>query len=99
MRHRELDLPRADTLGPFESSACERHPRLRPAHDLDLAPGEADSRAERLADRLLAGEASGVVLCGVRAPVAVGLLGLREAAVPEAGIPLERLRDPRDLDQ
>src|SRR5205814_1045679 len=76
-----------------------RHARLRAAGDLDLAPGEADAGAERLADRLLAGEARRVMLRGVRLRVAVGALGLGEAALAEARVSLERPRDPRDLDQ
>src|SRR5689334_6259240 len=99
MGHRELDLPRANPLGPRLRLAAQRHARLRPARDLDLAPGEADARAERLADRLLAGEARSVVLRRVRLRVAVGALGLGEAALAEAGVALQRAADARDLDQ
>src|SRR5438105_2340303 len=66
----------------------------------DLLPGEVDPRAERLADRLLRGEAARVVLRRVRLAVAVGLLRGREAAVAEAvAVPLERPAHTRDLDQ
>src|SRR5205085_5947614 len=71
----------------------------RPPGDLDLLPREADADPERLPDRLLPGEATGVALRRVRARVAVGLLGRREAAVAEARVALERAPDPRDLDQ
>src|SRR5207237_8241239 len=97
--HRELDLPRAHALGPRLRLPAQRHARLRPAGDLDLAPGEADARAERLADGLLAGEARGVVLRRVRLRVAVRAVGVGEAALAEARVALQRPRDPRDLDQ
>src|SRR5437763_8215317 len=97
--HRELDLPGAHALGPRLRLPAQRHARLRPARDLDLAPREPDARAERLADRLLAGEARGVVLRRVRLRVAVGALGVGEAALAGARVALQRPRDPRDLDQ
>ena len=57
----------------------EPNRRLRPADDLDLLPreGARNSEAERLADRLLAGEAARVALGRVRPRVAVRLLGGR----------------------
>ena len=58
-----------------------------------------DAAAERLAHRFLAGEAPRVVLRRVRLRVAVGLLGLGEAALTEARVALQRLADPLDLDQ
>ena len=70
--------------------AREPDARLRPPDDLDLLPREADADAERLADRLLAGEAAGVALGRIRARVAVGLLRLGEAALAEARVALER---------
>src|SRR3954463_15096682 len=99
MRHRELDLARADAFGPRPRLAGERHARLWPAGDLDLAPREPHAGSERLADGFLAREPRGVVLRRVGARVAVGPLGLGEAALAKAGIALERPRDPRDLDQ
>jgi hypothetical protein len=66
-------LPGTALLGPARDAPAERHRRLRPSHDLDVAPGERarDSEAERLADGLLAREASGIALRGIRARVAV----------------------------
>src|SRR5207253_2573096 len=66
---------------------------------LDLAPREVDADPERLADRLLPGEAGGVVLRRVRPRLAVLALRLREAARPEARVALERPPDALDLDQ
>src|SRR5438034_3540972 len=99
MRHRELDRTRAGTLGPRLRAAGERHAGFRSPRDLDLAPGEADAGAQRLPDRLLAGEAGSVVLRRVRPRVAVHALRLGEAALAKARIPLERSRNSRDLDQ
>src|SRR5262249_47563800 len=72
-----------------------------PAGDLDVAPRERtrDTEAERLADGFLAGKAAGVALRGIRPRVAVRTLRLREAALAEAGIPLERATHALDLDQ
>src|SRR5262249_54559990 len=69
-----------------------------PAGDLDLLPREVDAAAERLPDRLLAREASGIALGRVFLRVAVRALRLREAALTEARA-LERFPDPLDLDQ
>ncbi len=99
VRHRQVDAAGLDPLRPCLRRAREAHLRLRPAHDLDLLPGEPDTAAERLADRLLAGEAGRVVLGGMGARVAVGDLGLGEDALAEAGVALERRLDARDLDQ
>src|SRR5581483_1136870 len=99
VRHRELDPPGSEPLGDARRPPRQPHARLRTAHDLDLAPGEVDADAERLPDRLLAGETGCVVLRRVGSGVAVGALGLREAAVAEAGMAVERAPDPLDLDQ
>src|SRR5919201_5578108 len=99
MRHREVDPARADTLGRRLRSAGEHDAGLRPASDLDLSPGEADARAERLPDCLLAREARRVVLRRVRPAVAVRALCFGEATFAEAGVALERTCDPGDLDQ
>src|SRR5262249_9780718 len=73
---------------------------LRPAADLDLAPGEVDSLPDRLPDRLLRREAPGVVLRRVRLRVAVRALRLGEAALAEpVPVALERTPDARDLDE
>ena len=90
----------ADALGERGRPAAQVDARLRAAADLDLAPGEVDAGAERLADRLLGGEPAGVVLGGVRLRVAVGPLGGGEAALAEAvAVALERAADALDLDQ
>jgi hypothetical protein len=100
MRDRELDLPRILRQRPLERPAAEHDAGPTGAEDLDLAPGEGDAGAKRLADRLLRGEAPGVVLGGPRGRVAVGALGLGEAACGEApAVTLEGRRDPVDLDQ
>src|SRR5690349_19383669 len=100
MRHRELDLPRADPLRPRGSAAAQVHARLRPSAHLDLLPREVDAGAERLPDRLFRCEAAGVVLRRVRLRIAVRALGVRKAALLErVAMPLERTADPLDLDQ
>src|SRR5687768_1649304 len=90
VRHGEVDAARADPLSPRGGAAGEAYLGLGTAGDLDLLPGEAHAAAERLAHRLLAGEARRVALGGVGPRVAVGLLGLGEAAGAESR-PLERL--------
>ena len=99
MRHGEVDRTCAHLVRPGLRPARELHAGLRPPDDLDLAPREAHAAAERLADRLLPGEARRVVLRGIPAAVAVLTLGFREAARLEARVALEGLRDPLDLDQ
>src|SRR6266508_2653226 len=99
MRHRKLDPRRPDLLRPHGGPARQMHARLRTPADLDLLPGEMDTGAERLADRLLAREAPGVVLGGVRLRVAVPDLLGREAALAKARMPDERPGDALDLDQ
>src|SRR5262245_50678367 len=101
VRHRQLDLPHAEPLGARRQPSGQPYGRLRPARDLDLAPGEVhgDAEAERLADGLLAGKPRRVVLRRVRTRVAVGPLGLREAAGSEARVALESPPDTADLDQ
>src|SRR5262249_23218768 len=100
MRHGEVDRAGADLLGPGPDAAGQGDGGLRAARDLDVLPGpEArDPESECLADRLLAGEARGVVLGGVRARVAVRPLGRGEAALAEAR-PLERAAHALDLDE
>src|SRR5438034_5653656 len=101
MRHREVDRARADPFGPCLQASRKRDAGLRPARDLDLAPreGARDAEAQRLADRLLAGEPSGVVLRRIRPGVAVSALRLGEAALPKRRVPLERPAHPRDFNQ
>src|SRR6478736_6531529 len=101
MRHREVDRVDPERRRPFRQAAGEVHGRLGPPDDLDLPPreGAGHAEAERLADGLLAREAAGVALCGVRARVAVGALCLGEAALAEARVAPERPTDPLDLDQ
>src|SRR5687768_15979168 len=98
MRHGQVDRARANALGPGARSTRQLHARLGPADDLDLLPGEAHADAERLAHRLLAREPAGVALRRIRPRVAVRPLGLGEAALPEAGIAVERTLHPVDLD-
>ncbi len=100
MRHRELDPSRTDPGGPGSGPAAQVHTGLRPAPDLDLLPREVHAGAERLPDRLLRGEPAGVVLRRVGLRVAVGALGLGEAALLEVvAVPLECAADAVDLDQ
>src|SRR5205823_8260726 len=101
VRHREVDPADAERRGPLGQAAREPDGGLRPPDDLDLLPGEGagDAEAERLADRLLAGEAAGIALRRVRARVAVRTLGLGETALAEACVAAERPPDPLDLDQ
>src|SRR5579862_122378 len=101
VRHRQVDRLRADVLGPGGDAAREPHARLGPADDLDVLPRERarDAEAERLAHRLLAGEAPGVALRRIRTRVAVLLLGLGEAAVAKTRVPRERAADAFDLDE
>src|SRR5258708_2902137 len=101
MGHREVDRTGADALRPRLHAAVQRHARLRPSDDLDVAPRKRarHAEAERLADRLLAGEAPSVRLRRVLARVAVRALRLCEAALAEAGVSVERATDARDLDQ
>src|SRR5215211_5440529 len=101
MSHREVDPAGAGPAGPGADAARERDGRLGTARDLDVLPGErpGDAEAERLADGLLAGEAGGVVLSRVGPRLAVGALGLGEAALAEGRVALERAPDPCDLDQ
>src|SRR6266508_3758667 len=98
VRHRQIDRPGADLLGPGLRLPMQKNAGLRPAPDLDLAPREMNTRAERLTDRLFGRESAGVVLRGVRLRVAVGDLCCHEAALPDAGVPVERQPDPLDLD-
>src|SRR5918996_2738273 len=100
VRHGEVQLPRADAARPGLQPAGQAHRRLRPPGDLDVLPGERarDAEAERLANRLLAGEARRVVLGRVGARVAVLLLRGREAAVAERRVALEGVPDALDLD-
>src|SRR5262249_303614 len=86
-----------DLLGERGRPARQPDPRLRPTDDLDLLPREADAAAERLADCLLAGEARGVALSGMRTRVAVRALGVGEAALAKP-VPCERAADALDLD-
>src|SRR5439155_15962531 len=101
MRHRKVH--RADTeLGrALGEAAGKAYRRIRSSDDLHVLPGErtGDAEAERLADGLLAGEAAGVALRGVRARVAVGALGRGETALAEACVARERPPDALDLDQ
>ena len=76
-----------------------RTSRLRPARDLDLAPGEVHAAAERLADRLLPGEPSRVVLGRVGTRVAVVALGLGEDSAPGSRVASSACCDAGDLDQ
>jgi hypothetical protein len=100
MGHRELDPSRSDALRPRRGSTAQVHARLRPAADLDLLPGEVDTRSEGFSDRLLRREPSRVVLRWIRLRVAVRALGLGEAALLEIlAVPLERTTDALDLDQ
>src|SRR5215831_9575309 len=101
MRHREVDAARAPRLRPAGDTAAQRHRRLRPPGDLDVEPGEGarDAEAKRLADRLLAGEAAGVALRGIRPGIAVRLLRRSEAALAKARVALQRTADALDLDQ
>src|SRR5205814_4901103 len=99
MRHRQVDAAGADTLRPRARPPEEPDGRFRPPDDLDLLPGEANAGPEGLADRLLAGESSRVVLRGIRPRVAVRSLGLGKAALAEAGPALERCGDAVDLDE
>ena len=62
VRHREVDRARADALGERRRPPRQPHARLRSADDLDLLPRESHAAAERLPDRLLAGEPSRVAL-------------------------------------
>src|SRR5437773_9765531 len=101
MGHREVDRARADALGPRLRAAGKPHRRLRPPGDLDVTPGKraGHAEAEGLADRLLPREPRRVVLRRVRPRVAVRALGLREAALAKARVPLERAGDALDLDR
>src|ERR1700730_17522598 len=101
MRHREIDRADPAPLGERGEASGEMHGGFRTADDLDLLPreGARDAEAERLAHRLLAGEAPGIALGRVRPRLAVGLLGRREAAVAEPCVALERAPDAPDLDQ
>ena len=85
MRHREIDRARLHLLGPRRRPAREADARLRPAGDLDLLPREADAAAERLADRLLAGEPPRVALRWVR---------LRESQYVRSASVKQRSRKP-----
>src|SRR6188472_3616599 len=59
VRHREIDRARAGACRPRQDATGQPNRRLRAAGDLDVPPGERarDADSERLADRLLAGEA------------------------------------------
>ena len=98
MGHGQVDLPRADSFGERRRAAGQPDARLGPAGDLDLPPREMNAAAERLAYRLLPGEASRVVLRRIRPGVAVRALRFGEHALTKA-VTLERARDPGDLDQ
>src|SRR3954451_23736792 len=80
---RDIDLPHADPLGIARCATGERHARLGRADDLDVLPREPDAAAERLAHCLLAAETRRVALRRIAPGLAVVLLGLGEAAVPE----------------
>src|SRR5215217_5350997 len=101
MRHREVDPAGLDPRRPGGDATGQPHGRLRAPGDLDVLPreGARDAEAERLPDRLLAGKAPGVALGRVLARVAVVLLDLREAAILEALVAVERAADALDLDQ
>src|SRR4051794_30561103 len=101
MCHREVDPAGAARLRPLRDASAQRHGRLRPAGDLDVPPCKSagDAEAERLTDGFLARKPARVALRGVRARLAVGLLGRREAAVAEPRVALERAPDAVDLDQ
>src|SRR5262245_47268490 len=101
MRHREVDLCRADSLGPGLQLPGQANRRLGTAVDLDVLPGEGarDAEPERLPDRLLAREARRVVLGRVRPRIAVDAFGVGEAPFPEARIAFERVANSLDLDQ
>src|SRR5438445_12484225 len=100
MRHREVDRARADPFGPRLEAPRKPDAGLRPARDLHLPPreGPCNAEPERLADRLLAGEASRVVLGRVRPRVAIGALGLREAAFTKRRVALQCAANARNLD-
>src|SRR5205814_3223436 len=98
VRHRELDRTCVDLLRPRRRATGEMNAGLGAAADLDLLPREVDAAAERLPDRLLAGETAGIVLRRIRLRVAVGAFGLGEAALAEPG-PLECAPYTLDLDQ
>src|SRR5947209_17092756 len=66
VRHREVDVAGVELLRELGHLPGERHARLRPSADLDVAPHELHPAADRLAHRLLAGEARGEVLRRVR---------------------------------
>src|SRR5688500_10351300 len=94
VRHRQVDLAAPEALPRRPRPAREAYARLRPADDLDLLPGEPHADPERLPHRLFPRETARVALRGLRARVAVRDLGLREAALAEARVTLERALDP-----
>jgi hypothetical protein len=100
MRHREVDAACLHSLGPLGDTTGEPNRGLRPAGDLDIPPGEQAGypEPERFSDRLLPGEAGGVVLRRILPGVAVRLLLRSETAVAEPAVPLERGPDAADLD-
>src|SRR5271154_2351238 len=101
VRHREIYRRGADGGSTRGEPPRQPHRRLRAPDDLDLLPRERarDAEPERLADRLLAGEATRVALRRVRPRVAVRALGLGETALAEPLVARERTPDPLDLDQ
>ena len=101
VRHRQVDRTGAHLLRPGRDPAAETHGRLRPAGDLDVAPGERarNAEAERLAHGLFAGEPAGVALGGIRTRVAVRTFRIGEAPLPEARIARQRTAHALDLDQ
>src|SRR4051812_26640561 len=100
MSQREIDGPGAYSLGPLGHSSGEPHVRLGPAGDLDVLPSEGagDSKAEGLADRFLAREASRVVLRRIGPRLAVVALGLGEAALAKGCVAAQGDGDALDLD-
>src|SRR4029453_4764069 len=98
--HREIDRAGADAPRPSLDPPREPDGRLRPAGDLDLLPREeaGGAEAEAPSHPPLAREPDGVVLGGIRTPLAVGLLGGGEAAIAKALVAFERVPDALDLD-
>ena len=99
-------MERSTVAAPSAAARAASRPESRtagfgPPDDLDLLPRERarDAEAERLPDRLLAGEPARVALRRVRPGVAVRALGLGEAPLAKALVPRERAADPLDLDQ
>jgi hypothetical protein len=101
VRHREIDPLGAATARPGFDASGQTNRWLWAARDLDLSPRERarNAEAERLADRLLPGEAARVRVRRICARVAVRPLGGSETTLTETRIPLERPTNALDLDQ